>query len=115
MTFENTIYTFLNHLNHFDYDISYSDYIWTLIFPDSKGKWRHVVVTKYQEKYFMTHVESNICSLEVVPKKSVQVMNSSGFSHYQDHYYAPELAWGEIVKSANHWLKIVKKGLDKSQ
>lgn len=84
MKFEDTVYAFLKELGHFDYDVSGVDLVWDLIFPDSKGKWKHVYVTKYRKTSYISHIDGNSCSLEVVPKKSVQAMVSFGFSSYED-------------------------------
>ncbi|MGA1842055.1 MAG: hypothetical protein ACMUIU_15660 [bacterium] len=109
MKFEDAVHTFLKELVHFDYDLSCTDLVWNLIFPDDKGKWYHMHITKYGHTFFISHIDGNSCSLEVVPKKSVQVMRSLGFSSYENGRVDPIDIWGSIIASACRWLKSVKQ------
>ena len=109
MKFEDSVYAFLKELRHFDYDVSGVDLVWDLIFPDSKGKWNHVYVTKYRQTSYISHIDGNSCSLEVEPKKSVQAMVSFGFSSYEDGCDDPASVWEPMIASARAWLKTVRK------
>jgi hypothetical protein len=109
MKFEDAVHAFLKELDHFDYDLSCVDLVWDLIFPDSKGKWYHVHVTKNRHTFYISHIDGNSCTLEAVPKKSVQVMGSLGFSSYEDGSDDPTGMWGPMIASARSWLKTVKK------
>ncbi|MGD9159742.1 MAG: hypothetical protein PVG39_15110 [Desulfobacteraceae bacterium] len=109
MKFEESIYTFLKILKNYDYEISVLDQIWELIFPDNKSRWSHLRVTRYKKVYYLYHIDGKSCSLEVIPGKSVNVMNSFGFSSYEDGRDDPEGVWGPMVKSALTWLKKISK------
>lgn len=105
MKFEESIYTFLKALKNYDYEISVLDQIWELIFPDNKSRWNHLRVTKYKKVYYLFHIDGKSCSLEVIPGKSINVMNSFGFSSYEDGSDYPERVWGPMIKTAITWLK----------
>ncbi len=109
MKFEDTVYALLKELGHFDYDVSGVDLVWGMIFPDIKGNWNHVNVTKYKQAFYISHIDGHSCSLEVVPKKSVQAMASFSFSSFEDGSDDPARAWGPMIASARRWLKTVKK------
>ncbi len=109
MKFEDEVYAFLKELDRFDYDLSCADLVWDLIFPDNKGRWYHVHVIKYRHTFYISHIDGNSCALEAVPKKSVQVMVSSGISSYEYGSDDPTVIWGLIIASAHSWLKSVKK------
>ena len=84
MEFEKTVYAFIKDLENFGYDLSCIDRIWNLIFPDGRGRWGHVHVTRYKETFYISHIDGNSCSLEVLPKKSVKVMDSFSLSGWED-------------------------------
>ena len=110
MKFEDIVYTFLKELAQFEYDVSYSDTIWDLIFPDNKDKWSHLRITKYKNTFYMFHIDGNNCDLEIIPQKSVNRMKSFGFSSYEAGINDPGSVWTPMLSSARAWLKKVKKG-----
>ncbi len=109
MKFEEKIYNFLKELDRIDHEISYTDLIWKLIFPDNKGKWNRVDIVKYIETYYISHIDGNSCSLEATPKKSVKAGESFGFSSYEDGREDPARVWGPMIESAVKWLNTIKK------
>ncbi len=109
MKFEEFTYGFIKALQQFEHDNSYRDLFWKLIFPDKKGKWQYVHVTKDQKLYYISHIDGNTCSLDVQPKKHVKVMDTFGFSRWDDGSDNPERVWTPLITSALNWLKTVKK------
>lgn len=79
--------------------MSVLDHVWNILFPDHKGKWQHLHVTKYKHTYYITDVVGNSAGLEVEPKKVVGIE-----SH--DHLVTK---WDPLISSARKWLKIVRK------
>ena len=84
MTFEETVYAFLEELGCFDYDMSSIDRVLQLIFPDRGDKWHYVQVIRYQDTFYMRHVDGNNCSLEAVSGRGVKGMDSFGRSFFND-------------------------------
>ncbi len=109
MKFEDTVYAFLKELGHFDCHLSCADFIWEPIFPDGKDRWNHVHVTKYKQTFYISHIDGNNCGLEVVLNKSVQAMDSFGFSSYADGSDDLASVWGPLIASARTWLKTIRK------
>ncbi|MCP4753348.1 MAG: hypothetical protein GY866_20855 [Proteobacteria bacterium] len=109
MKFEDTLYAFLKELQRFDYGLSSIDHVWNLIFPDGQDKWHHVHVNKYRQVFYISHIDGNSCGLEATPKKSVQVMDSFGFSSYDDGRHDPASVWEPLIASARKWMKTVAK------
>ena len=107
MKYEDAIYSLIKMLKDYDYDISGLDRIWEIIFPDNKSQWNHLKVIQYKKVYYIYHIDGKSCSLEVEPGKSVQVMNSFGFSSFKDGSDDPERVWGPMVTSA---LNCIKQG-----
>jgi len=107
--FEDTVYAFLRELSNFDYQLSCTDSIWELIFPHGNSKWCHMHITKYKHTFYISHTDGNNCGLEVVPKKSVQRINSFGFSSHEINRNDPFNTWESQIASARAWLKTVSK------
>ena len=109
MDFNKAVYTFLGELNIFDYDLSHTDLMWNLIFPDKEDKWNKVRITKYRDTYYIYHIDGNNCALEVVLKEFVKPMEGFGFSGREEGYYDPASVWEPLIKTMNIWLKKVEK------
>ena len=111
MNFENNVYTFIKELELFDYKIESVDHIWHILFPDKKGKWNHVRVTKYNGVYYIDLFEDDLPTLEVTPNKSIAVGQAFGrmspFGHH--HEDGPDAIWGDLMIAVLDWLKVVKK------
>ena len=109
MKFENNIYAFLNELNDFSYGLSYTDHIWNLIFQEINDTWNHLYINKYNQTYYIHHINGNLGRLEVEPKKSIKVMESFGHSFYNSDNEHLSRTWDPLITSARKWLKIVNK------
>jgi hypothetical protein len=105
MNFEKTVFNFLKELHKFDYSLSCIDLVWDFIFPNNKGRWFHVGVTKYKETYYISHIDGDTCGLEAVPHKSVKVMDSMGFSSYEKGQDDPARVWMPLILAAQSWFK----------
>jgi len=108
MEFKEKVLALLKELKHFNYTISSTDLIWDLIFPDSKGKWNHVRVTKYQKDYYVHHIDGNNCALEIRLNKQVEAIKQLGFSFHEDGSHDPASVWMTVITSALAWLKTVQ-------
>lgn len=107
--FEENVYNFITELNQYDYTIDSLDHIWDVIFPHKTA--RHVVyhymrVTKYQDTFYIGHVDGKLCSLEIRVNTSVQAAPSFGSLHVDGDFAR---GWDGLISSARNWLKIVKK------
>lgn len=47
MNFEKNLFSLIDELYFFNYELDYSDLVWRIIFLDQKKKWHHLVVRKY--------------------------------------------------------------------
>ena len=108
MEFENALCAFLKELGHFEHQLAVSDFVWNLLFPDAAAKWNHVAVTRYQQTFYLSHVDGRSAGLEVVPGKSLQAMQSLGFSHFEEERGNLPSGWGPLIASARAWLRTVK-------
>lgn len=109
LNFEKIVYTFIKELDNFEYDLSVTDLVWNLIFPDKENKWNNVRVIKYRDTFYIYHIDGNSCGLEVVLKEFVKPMESFGFSSREEGYYDPASVWEPLIKTMNLWLKKVEK------
>jgi hypothetical protein len=109
MNFQENIFDFVKELSNFNYELSCVDKIWNLIFPDQKSKWHHLHVTKYKQTYYLNHIDGNGGGLEVIPGKTVQPVKDFGFSSWDVNYHDSPVIWEPLIKSAQAWLKIVKR------
>lgn len=112
MELNDLAYEFVTELEDYTYTLSSLDHVWNLLFPSPGAHWHHLHVNKYNRTFFITHITGGIdgCgSLEVEPKKHVQVMESMGASSYpleSHHRFASD--WKSLFESARKWLKIVR-------
>lgn len=106
---EKNCFAFIKELEQYNYEIKSIDHIWNIIFPNKKEKWRHIQVTKYKETYYVSLLDDNLVTLEIIPKKSVQLQES--FTRSSSRYQSanPIATWMSIIKDVFHWFKIVNK------
>lgn len=109
MKFKRMVYNFLTELHKFDHEMSCLDLVWNIIFPDSKGKWLEVNVIKYKETYYISCIDGETCSLEVVLNKSVNVTDSIGRSPVIMERDDLDRIWGPLIIAAMNWFKVVQK------
>lgn len=111
MNFEDNVYTLIKELDLFDYKIESIDHIWHIIFPNKKGKWNHLRVTKYNGVYYIDLFDDELSTLEVTPNKGIEVGQAFGgmspFGHH--HNDEPDAIWGDLIIAVLDWLKVVKK------
>jgi len=110
MKFDNSLGAFLKELGRFDHHLSGSDLVWNLLFPNAAGRWNHVVVTRYRQTFYISHIDGMSVGLEVVPGKYVQATASFGFSHSEEGRDDLPRVWEPLIASARAWLLMVKKG-----
>jgi hypothetical protein len=110
MDFIKLISLFLEEIENCEYELSLSDHIWNLIFPDDKNNWYHIYINKYEQTYYITHVDGKTCTLEAnILQKSCKVMVSYGSSYNGYAYNDYETAWAPIISFARKWLRMVRK------
>lgn len=109
LDFEKTVYALVDDLKQFEYRIERRDQIWEFIFPDVKHQFHHIRVTKYDEKFFISLVDGEICNLEIKPKISVGVADTFNLSSYEKSRHDPSKAWGSLILSSRKWLNVVLK------
>jgi hypothetical protein len=101
-------FTFIKKLNKFEYRISFKDRIWNVIFPDKKGKYHYLIVTKYREDFYIGDMDGNLPTIEITPKKNTLTIAQDSHSHWR-YTPNPEVAWKDLLTEASRWLEVVKK------
>lgn len=104
MKFEKTVFTFLTEIHKFDHGMSCLDLVWDIIFPDSKGRWFKVGVTKYRETYYISHIDGDTCGIEAVLNESVKEMDQMGMSTLERGRGGLESVWAPIIRAAMNWI-----------
>ncbi len=107
--FEINVYAFLQELRLFDYNIESIDRIWDVIFPDQKDKYHYIRISKYHEVFHVVHIDGSLCTLEVIPSKSVKVAQSFGRASYDNSSHDPAAVWNRVILDACKWLNNVKR------
>ena len=108
---EEYAYQFIKELKKFDYEISGPDFIWKVLFKDQKEKWRYIHITKYQNTYYINHIDGELGTLEVDTGKSVKIIHPDPFSESRPFYPDEPLIkeWMDMITFAGKWLKFVEK------
>lgn len=110
MTFETNVYAFIKELRGFEYRLSSVDHVWDFIFLDKKEKFHHVIINKYRETYYLSHIDGDVCGLEILPGKEVKAQESFGRSSWRDDgRHDLSRAWNDLITAARKWLVTVKK------
>ncbi|MFI4956294.1 MAG: hypothetical protein ACHQAX_03695 [Gammaproteobacteria bacterium] len=105
MNIENKINIFLNKLTQFDYELESIDRIWHIIFPDAKNQWYHIRVLKYQDTFYIDHLDGHTCRLEILSDNNVKV-DSDRLGMFSEGGIE---AWEKLIPDALKWLGAVKK------
>ncbi|MFI5342934.1 MAG: hypothetical protein ACHQUC_01810 [Chlamydiales bacterium] len=109
MNFEENVFALIRDLDDFEYSLENVDHIWDIIYPDKKDKYFYIRVTKYQEVFYIGHINGDYCSLEVHPKKGVTASSTMGIRSYNDYQHDPAIVWNDLITYARKWLQFVKK------
>lgn len=109
MTFKKLLIAFIKDLNRFDYDLSSTDHVWRLIFPDRNRKWFQVHVVKYRETCYLNHIDGNSCAMELTPEGAVKESESPWRSSFESGRGDPERVWCPIIAAARRWMDIAAK------
>lgn len=107
--FEENVYGLIAELKQFNYMIESTNHIWDVIFPHKTARqtaYHYIRVTKYQDTFYIAHIDGKLCSLEIQVNTSVQAAPSFGFSQGEGDFAR---GWDGLISSAREWLKIVKK------
>src|SRR3989344_1291985 len=102
--FEENVYSLIAELKQFIYMIDSIDHLWDVIFPHKIGLhtvYYYIRVTKYQDIFYIGHVDGELCSLEVRMNTSVQVAPSFGSSYESDGNL--DRRWDGPISSARNW------------
>lgn len=110
MNFETNTYALIKELKDFQYELRSIDHVWDFIFPDKKEKFYHIIVNKYHETYYLSHVDGDLCGLEIIPGKEVKAAETFSSSPWRNHHQEDlSKIWGDLITYARKWLVIVKK------
>ncbi len=105
-----SVSAFVNELYEFSYELSVLDHVWNVLFPHQEQQWQHLKVTRYQQTFYITHVNGKSGSLEVEPKVGVRAMELLRTSScFVDNHGELAVTWEPLIQSARKWLKIVRK------
>ncbi len=99
---------FVQELADFSFELSVLDRVWNLLFPDEREKWQHLHVNKYQNEFYITHVNGESGGLKVEPKKVVEPMRDFSPRWAQNHHHLDE-TWTPLIMFAHKWMKVIRK------
>lgn len=108
MMIADQIYRLLKDLKRFEYELSGSDRIWNILFPDPQKNWNHLRITKYRETFYLVHMDGELPALEAIPGKTVKQMPDFGSRSYLDEESVIS-EWNRMAESAFAWLAKVEK------
>ena len=71
-------FEFVKELGDYVCELSGSDRIWNILFPDQGEKWHHLQVNRYQNTFYITNVNGDSSGLKVESKKTGQLEEIEG-------------------------------------
>ena len=80
MNFKDNTYRFLKALEEFEYRLESIDRVWDIVFLDKNKKWNYVRVIQNRETFYINLMDDDLNSLEVKPKKIIEIMSDFGRS-----------------------------------
>lgn len=109
MKLTSSAFALVKELSHFSHELSVLDHVWNILFPGKGKKWHHLHVNKYEETFYITHVDGD-GGLEVTPGKSVRSMGTFGasFHSFEDDAQLARI-WGPLIEAARKWMKFVRR------
>lgn len=112
MDFDKNVHMFLKELKSFQYEFSFGDRIWKIIFLGKKNRWHKLHVQEYKETFYISLIDGEAPILEVQAGKKVEANDS----HYSFGGHAPRFdytdigkQWEPLISSARVWLKRVQQ------
>ena len=111
MHLQNHINSFLKDLKKFNYTLSGIDPVWEVLFKTPNEKWNYLHISKYQKTFYISHINGDIGSLEVIPGKHIKIAVSGVFSEPQAILPNEKRAkkWLKIIIAATKWLTFCAK------
>lgn len=111
MPLQNHLDSFIQKLKKFDYTLSGPDPVWKTLFKTPKEKWNYLHISKYQKTFYISHINGDIGSLEVIPGKKIKIVEPGAFSEARPLEPDDELAeeWFNIIIAADKWLTFCGK------
>ncbi|MBA4389001.1 MAG: hypothetical protein C0404_13550 [Verrucomicrobia bacterium] len=107
---ELAVSAFIKELGDFAYELSVTDHVWHVLFPDRDGMWHRLHINKYKDTFYITNVAGDSVSLECEPETGVRAMDSFGSSSFPvDSDSQVCHAWAPLIESARKWLGVVLK------
>ena len=71
-----SIFAFVKELDAFTYELSVSDHVWNILFPDEDEKWHHIHVNKYKRTFYINHISGDAGYLEVELNRGIRAFAS---------------------------------------
>jgi hypothetical protein len=103
-------FAFVNKLGDFSYEMSSSDRVWNILFPDNGNTWNHLHASKDKSTFYITHINGDGGTLQVEPKKSVKIADLFGTAFYSiERNDRLAAVWESLITSALRWLDVVRK------
>lgn len=91
--------TFLKELDSFAHNLSSTDRVWNILFPDPQEKWHHLHINQYRQTYYITHISGDSGGLEIELGKDVK----------QTTRQPGKTTWETLLTAARQWLRVVRK------
>jgi hypothetical protein len=110
MTLSASTYKLLKDLDDFSYTLSSSDRIWDIVCPTDTNCWNHLRVSRYQDTFYIAHINGDSGTLEAKPDNDVRILPSGVGNSFQIHNQSRTVSlWDRLNTSAIDWLKTVRK------
>lgn len=111
MNIELLVGKFIQELNRFEYRTESLDFKWDVLFPDAKGKWHHLHVTRYKKTYYVVYMDLAASTVEFTPGQRLQVADSFGKSrsYTVDEKDCSGFDWEWTIRAALRWMAFVER------
>lgn len=106
---EKTFYEFIEELKYFEYQISYTDKVWDIIFQSEKNKWHRIKIIKYKETFYLYNIDGELPSIEIIPNKSIE--KSENFGSRSSWYDMDTILkeWEALIIYAKKWFNLTMR------
>lgn len=104
----NQMVRLLNGLKRFEHDFSGADCMWNILFPDQRGNWNYLRITKYRDTACLIHMDRDLPGLEVAPGERAKTLSGFGQAVCLDEDSVSE-QWNLLAADACSWLTKAEK------
>jgi hypothetical protein len=100
---------FIKELGKYSYKPDGMDQVWEVLFPDKENKWNFLYIRKYENAFYITHINGAGRPLRMGPRNHLQEVDTLGARMPKLDMDGITEIWGPLFTDARKWLDVVRR------